>query len=124
MARRSPSDLVKRVAKYDAKVNGANVTTVLTAVKPYMVQEANYQFEEQFLVERKVKMWFAGAALDTILLSGFMACGKAAGRIIRKHVGLTMIDELTNLCDLFLVRGLALVNTKAMILSVYGVTVP
>jgi hypothetical protein len=124
MARKSPSDLIKRVAKFDAKVNGANVATVLSAVKPYMVQEANYQFEEQFLIERKIKMWAASAAIVPALIPGYMAFGKAAGRIIKKHVGATMISELTTKIGLFGARGLIALTMKAEVLSVFGVTVP
>lgn len=123
MARRGPSDLLKRVVGFDLKTNGTNYAAVVTVRRDRMVAQQNQMAVVQYALERNFKAWFAGAGLDTILQANYMAFAKAVWRQIRKHVGQTQIDAVTQLVDLFEDRLLVRAQLIACVLACFNLVV-
>lgn len=123
MAKRGPSDLIHRVQAYTDKVNGANVTTVLTARRDRMLAQENARIVQMYALERNFKAYFEGAALDFQLYAAYLAFAKKCWRIVQKHVGATQNAELTLQADLFQARGLGRPALVAEVLALFGIVI-
>jgi len=80
-------DLVRAMARYEAKIDGTTLQGQLVTAKPQMV--ANYETDStaQYLVEGAIQTAMAttGTLVSSLLTSAYMSFGKAILRITRRY---------------------------------------
>jgi hypothetical protein len=94
-----------RTAKFNAKWNGSVVNQRITEYKPFMVEQINVAYAQQFMIENKVKDYLEPLGMYTIQQHHYMNYAGELWAKSRMFSGVTLRMEAELIASKWLRRG-------------------
>lgn len=109
-----------RLNKYTAKIVGDVVKNRIDAQKDFMVANAGAHFEMLTQIENKVAAYCDGQGINVMLKPFYMSLCRKVYKLMNKHTGITLRDEVCIAIRSWDMRGLDEGDCVAVILDANG----
>jgi len=109
-----------RLNKYTAKIVGDVVKNRIDAQKDFMVANASSHFDALAQLEAKCAAYCDGAGINVMLKPFYMSLCRKVYKLMNKHTGTTLRDEVCIAVQAWNTRGLVEADEVAIILAANG----
>jgi hypothetical protein len=118
-------DPTRRIEKWDAKFDTANIKSTLDKMRPKMLEHVSATFTAIALMETQVKQVCDGAGVPTIMYPFYLCFGRELWALSRKEIsGESMAQEAALLISKWVARSLSAPVLQAIRTDVFNVAAP